>query len=133
MDVDDLSEDSDTDTSKRDTLRSSPEARRLRAPAGGATRSKGQSSKPEQPTSSSDPFIAPPARQPLSVDPSTSWYANAYPEAALRTFHCDKVKKIPLSGLDPSMLLGFLITGQADFDDFVERVNNVSTNLPQLS
>ncbi|KAJ7216903.1 hypothetical protein C8J57DRAFT_1732410 [Mycena rebaudengoi] len=28
--------------------------------------------------------------------------------AELRTFHCEKVHKMPLSGLDPSMLLGFL-------------------------
>ncbi|OCF45204.1 hypothetical protein I317_01007 [Kwoniella heveanensis CBS 569] len=62
---------------------------------------------------------------PLPVDPSVKWYANAYPEAALRTFHCEKVKKMPLSGLDPSMLLGFLVKDEADWDDFVDRANKL--------
>ncbi|WVF66166.1 hypothetical protein IAT40_000906 [Kwoniella sp. CBS 6097] len=62
---------------------------------------------------------------PLPVDPSVKWYANAYPEAALRTFHCEKVKKMPLSGLDPSMLLGFLVKDEADWEDFVERTNKL--------
>ncbi|KAJ7208129.1 hypothetical protein C8J57DRAFT_1484504 [Mycena rebaudengoi] len=31
----------------------------------------------------------------------------AHAPAELRTFHCEKVHKMPLSGLDPSMLLGF--------------------------
>ncbi|WVQ93793.1 hypothetical protein IAU59_000871 [Kwoniella sp. CBS 9459] len=62
---------------------------------------------------------------PLPVDPSVKWYANAYPETALRTFHCEKVKKMPLSGLDPSMLLGFLVKDEADWEDFVERTNRL--------
>ncbi|KAK4686864.1 cysteine protease ATG4, partial [Tremellales sp. Uapishka_1] len=60
-----------------------------------------------------------------AVDFSTDWYANAYHENQLRTFHCDRVKKLPLSGLDPSMLLGFLCRSEDDFDDFVERVSSL--------
>lgn len=63
----------------------------------------------------------------LPLDPQTSWYANAYREAELQTFHCDRVKKLPLSGLDPSMLLGFLCHSEAEFEDFCERV----AKLPQ--
>lgn len=59
-------------------------------------------------------------------DPSLDWYASAYTEAQLRTFHCEKVKKIPLSGLDPSMLLGFLCRDEAEFEDFCERASRVS-------
>ncbi|WWC85959.1 uncharacterized protein L201_000829 [Kwoniella dendrophila CBS 6074] len=61
----------------------------------------------------------------LPVDPEIQWWVNAYPEQALRTFHCEKVKKIPLSGLDPSMLLGFLIRNDDDWADFVERASKL--------
>ena len=63
-----------------------------------------------------DTPIAGPSRRPRAdvasdfaadVDPSSRWYAGAYSEAQLRTFHCEKVKKMPLASLDPSMLLGF--------------------------
>ncbi|WVQ80335.1 hypothetical protein IAT38_002440 [Cryptococcus sp. DSM 104549] len=62
------------------------------------------------------------AYPPLEVDPQVAWYASAYSEAQLRTFHCEKVKKMPLSGLDPSMLLGFMCRDEAEFEDFVGRV-----------
>lgn len=62
----------------------------------------------------------------MERDSSLEWYATAYSEAQLRTFHCEKVKKIPLSGLDPSMLLGFLCRDEAEFEDFCERASRVS-------
>jgi cysteine protease ATG4 len=62
----------------------------------------------------------------LQVDPQLLWYADAYPANQLRTFHCEKVKKMPFSGLDPSMLLGFLVRNEADFEDFCERAAKVS-------
>ncbi|CAK9779370.1 hypothetical protein CC85DRAFT_288674 [Cutaneotrichosporon oleaginosum] len=71
--------------------------------------------------------VASSMRKRLPVDPQTAWYASAYPEDKLKTFHCDRVKKLPLSGLDPSMLLGFLVQSEAEFDDFCERV----AQLPQ--
>ncbi|KAJ7249825.1 hypothetical protein C8J57DRAFT_1355711, partial [Mycena rebaudengoi] len=37
-----------------------------------------------------------------------AFYQRVYAPAELRTFHCEKVRKMPLSGLDPSMLLGFV-------------------------
>lgn len=52
-------------------------------------------------------------------------YVHAYPPAELRTFHCDRVRKMPLSGLDPSMLLGFLCKDEADYTDFRLRVADV--------
>jgi hypothetical protein len=65
------------------------------------------------------------SKEPANVDSSKKWYASAYTEAQLRTFHCDKIKKIPLSNVDPSMLLGFLCKNEADFEDFCERVSKV--------
>ncbi|KAJ7673302.1 hypothetical protein DFH06DRAFT_61334 [Mycena polygramma] len=35
-----------------------------------------------------------------------TFYAGAYSAAELRTFHCERVRKMPLSGLDPRMLIG---------------------------
>lgn len=61
----------------------------------------------------------------VEVDSQTAWYATAYTSAQLKTFHCDKVKKLPLSGLDPSMLLGFLVRDERDMDDFCARVAKV--------
>lgn len=66
-------------------------------------------------------------RPTMPVDAETRWYASAYAEAQLKTYHCDKVRKIPLSALDPSMLLGFLIRDEADFEDFCKRVGKVSS------
>ncbi|KAL7418855.1 Cysteine protease atg4 [Cryptotrichosporon argae] len=63
----------------------------------------------------------------LAVDPQVKWYASAYADAQTRTFHADKVRRMPLSGLDPSMLLGFLCRDEADFDHFCARV----AKLPQ--
>ncbi|GMK58524.1 hypothetical protein CspeluHIS016_0505560 [Cutaneotrichosporon spelunceum] len=71
--------------------------------------------------------VASSLRARLPVDPQTQWYASAYSEDKLRTFHCDRVKKLPLSGLDPSMLLGFLVQSEAEFEDFCDRV----AKLPQ--
>ncbi|KAJ7249578.1 hypothetical protein C8J57DRAFT_1356237, partial [Mycena rebaudengoi] len=42
------------------------------------------------------------------VRAEAAFYQRAYVSAELRTFHCEKVRKMPLSGLDPSMLLSFV-------------------------
>lgn len=149
VDVDDVSDVSGSDTSsfegrRKSAMKSSPQAKRLSAHAiDGSLRQFRAVASPRPmppPASPSDPFVVPPdcstSEQPatqLPVDPRTMWYANAYPEVALRTFHCEKVKKMPLSGLDPSMLLGFLITSQDDFDDFCDRVKAVSTSRLDLA
>lgn len=65
---------------------------------------------------------------PGGVDsPDGIHYCAAYSAAELRTFHCDRVRKMPLSALDPSMLLGFLCRDDADWKDFRVRVADVST------
>ena len=52
-------------------------------------------------------------------------YCTAYRMEELKTFHCDRVRKMPLSGLDPSMLIGFLCRDEADWWDFRRRVGEV--------
>lgn len=59
------------------------------------------------------------------LDPVAEHYVTQYSAAELRTFHCDRVRKIPLSGLDPSMLLGFLCKDEADWIDLRKRVNEL--------
>jgi cysteine protease ATG4 len=65
------------------------------------------------------------------LDPAQLHYCTAYGAAELKTFHCDRVRKMPLSGLDPSMLIGFLCRDEDDWRDFRKRVSEVrlSTSL----
>ncbi|KAJ7173875.1 hypothetical protein C8R46DRAFT_1215782 [Mycena filopes] len=55
-------------------------------------------------------------------DAAEQYYASAYTAAELQTFHCDKVRKMPLHGLDPSMLVGFLCRNAEEWTDFRKRV-----------
>lgn len=59
------------------------------------------------------------------LDPVAEHYVTQYSASELRTFHCDRVRKIPLSGLDPSMLLGFVCKDEADWIDLRKRVNEL--------
>ena len=59
------------------------------------------------------------------LDSSQLHYVTAYSPTELRTFHCDRVRKMPLSGLDPSMLIGFLCKNEADWIDLRQRVTEV--------
>lgn len=53
------------------------------------------------------------------------FYVSAYSPQDLSTFHCDKVRKMPLSGLDPSMLIGFLCRDERDWRDLRHRMTEV--------
>jgi cysteine protease ATG4 len=48
----------------------------------------------------------PPAGGPMSPA-EEAYFAHAYTAVEMQTFHCERVRKMPLSGLDPSMLIGF--------------------------
>ena len=61
----------------------------------------------------------------VGLDPTQMHYVSAYSTAELRTFHCERVRKMPLSGLDPSMLIGFLCKTEADWIDLRRRVAEV--------
>jgi len=56
------------------------------------------------------------------LDSVQQHYATAYSAAELKTFHCEQVRKMPMSGLDPSMLIGFLCRDDAEWVDLKRRV-----------
>ena len=60
------------------------------------------------------------------LDPIQEHYITAYSPMELKTFHCDRIRKMHLSGLDPSMLIGFLCRDERDWRDLRERVAEVS-------
>lgn len=60
------------------------------------------------------------------LDPVQRHFVSAYSAAELKTFHCDRVRKMPLSGLDPSMLMGFLCRNEQEWIDFKAKVADVS-------
>ncbi|KDQ51386.1 hypothetical protein JAAARDRAFT_199213 [Jaapia argillacea MUCL 33604] len=62
------------------------------------------------------------------LDSVQEHYVNAYSAVELKTFHCDRVRKMPLSGLDPSMLIGFLCKDENDWIDLRQRINELSKN-----
>jgi cysteine protease ATG4 len=64
----------------------------------------------------------------MSADALMAHYISTYSVAELKTFHCDRVRKMPLSGLDPSMLIGFLCKDERDWTDFRKRVNEVGVS-----
>ncbi|KAF8054328.1 peptidase family C54-domain-containing protein [Lyophyllum atratum] len=63
-----------------------------------------------------------PSHPSSGLDPLQEHYVTAYPPSELKTFHCERVRKMPLSGLDPSMLIGFLCKDEADWVDLRKRV-----------
>ncbi|KAN0134671.1 hypothetical protein V8E53_007456 [Lactarius tabidus] len=60
------------------------------------------------------------------LNPTQVHYVTSYTAAELRTFHSERVRKIPLSGLDPSMLIGFLCKTEADWIYLRHRVAELS-------
>lgn len=58
-------------------------------------------------------------------DNADEWWAHAFTEAELATFHCDKPRRMPLRSLDPSMLLGFLVQDPASLEDLASRVRGL--------
>ncbi|VDC03274.1 unnamed protein product [Peniophora sp. CBMAI 1063] len=58
----------------------------------------------------------------LALDSVQQHYVAAYSAQEIRTFSCEKVRKLPLAGLDPSMLLGFLVRDESEWRDLRARV-----------
>jgi cysteine protease ATG4 len=50
----------------------------------------------------------------VGFEPTQMQYLTFYNAAELRTLHCDRMRSIPLSGLDLSTLIGFLCKVEAD-------------------
>jgi cysteine protease ATG4 len=59
------------------------------------------------------------------LDPTQVHYVTSYTTAELRTFHNERVRKLALSGLDPSMLIGFLCKTEVDWIDLQRRAAEV--------
>jgi cysteine protease ATG4 len=59
------------------------------------------------------------------LDPIQLHYCTVYSAVELKTFHCERVRKMSMSGLDPSMLIGFLCGDEKDWWDFKKRVADV--------
>ena len=56
-------------------------------------------------------------------------YSDPVKDAEIRSYHCEKVRKMPLCSLDPSMLVGFLIRDEADWKEFRHSVDEVRNSL----
>ncbi|KAF9540039.1 hypothetical protein CPC08DRAFT_805092 [Agrocybe pediades] len=56
------------------------------------------------------------------LDPIQLRCCSAYLAAELRTFHCERGRKMAMSGLHPSMLIGFLVRDGKHWRDFRRRV-----------
>ncbi|SGY14116.1 BQ5605_C010g06067 [Microbotryum silenes-dioicae] len=69
------------------------------------------------------PTLAKPDFQAASLE---RFFLTAYPDPSLSTYHCDKVRKMAITSLDPSMLVGFLIKDEKDWDDFVQRTQGLT-------
>ncbi|KAF7310342.1 hypothetical protein MIND_00408300 [Mycena indigotica] len=52
-------------------------------------------------------------------------WARAYALADMRTYHCERVRKMPLAGLDPSMLIGFVVRDEREWADLRRRVGEL--------
>ncbi|KAG8757344.1 Cysteine protease atg4 [Serendipita sp. 396] len=76
---------------------------------------------PRSPSTSGMTPLSPTANN-APLDHLSTYLATAYSISELRTFHCEKVRKMPLSSLDPSMLLGFLCRDEEEWKDLRERV-----------
>jgi cysteine protease ATG4 len=62
-----------------------------------------------------------------------AFYLRAYSPAKLRTFHCENMRKMPRSRLDPSMLIGFACRDEAEWVDLRRRIALVGlTFLPRF-
>ncbi|CAB4424370.1 unnamed protein product [Rhizophagus irregularis] len=48
-----------------------------------------------------------------------------FTEEEMATFHCDTLRKIPISQLDPSMLLGFYCQNSEEFENFCNLVEEI--------
>ena len=56
-----------------------------------------------------------------------TFFNYAYPPAELASFHCQKVRKMSIQGLDPSMLVGFLCKTREDWEDLCSRMREIAS------
>ena len=61
----------------------------------------------------------------VGLDTNQVHYVTSYSNAKLRTFHRERARKMPLLGLDLSILIEFLCKPEADWIDLRSRVTEV--------
>jgi len=79
-------------------------------------------SKPDQ---LGDSFVTVAPAQDPNRELLDSFFSTAYEDSAWTTYHCDKVRKCSLTSLDPSMLVGFLIQDEQDWEEFKVKAREV--------
>ncbi|KAF7294385.1 Cysteine protease [Mycena kentingensis (nom. inval.)] len=62
---------------------------------------------------------------PGTTELTDDYYSALYSTLELQTYHCDKIRKMPINALDPSMLIGFLVRDITEWKDFRRRVENL--------
>ncbi|EIM21822.1 hypothetical protein WALSEDRAFT_68740 [Wallemia mellicola CBS 633.66] len=53
------------------------------------------------------------------------WYIDNYNSASISTYFCDKPRKMNISQMDPSMLIGFLVKDENEFFEFVNQIKEL--------
>lgn len=61
--------------------------------------------------------------------PLEEFLSQTYHPSDLASFHPERVRKMAISGLDPSMLVGFLVRSQDELDDWVRRSEALKPSL----
>ena len=46
-------------------------------------------------------------------------------KGVIESYHCNNPNRMPMSGIDPSLALGFYCSDKKDFDDFWSRAEEV--------
>lgn len=62
---------------------------------------------------------------PTSEELLDNWYHEAYSSSQINSYLCDKPRKMQLTSMDPSMLLGFVIKDENDWNDWCNRHSQV--------
>lgn len=68
------------------------------------------------------------SREKASQSQLDQFFAKAYSPKDLESFHCEKVRKMSLSALDPSMLVGLLCQSKEDWEDLCRRMKEFPTS-----
>ncbi|KXN92687.1 Cysteine protease ATG4 [Leucoagaricus sp. SymC.cos] len=63
------------------------------------------------------------------LDPFQEHFVTSYSAQELKTYHCERVRKMPLSGLDPSMLLGFLVKSREEWEGLRRGVEDLPRSI----
>ncbi|KAH8827700.1 hypothetical protein DL96DRAFT_1599994 [Flagelloscypha sp. PMI_526] len=97
-------------------------------------------SQAQLPSPSPSPPVPPPKNEELTLadltppqtelqDPVAAYYLSAYPPHDLASYHCDKVRRMHIKEMDPSMLIGFVVRGAEEWKELREGVANLPKHI----